>query len=75
MKFFTILSRGIAYDKLGKPNQAIIDFTNALVLDPQNLNSHFCRATCYESIKAYELAIEDYMSALEMKITSDVFSE
>lgn len=70
------IDRGISYDKLGGYNDAIADFNRALVLNPTNLSSYYCRAASYESIQLYEKAVDDYNCALNLeKGTDDVATQ
>jgi serine/threonine protein kinase/WD40 repeat protein/Tfp pilus assembly protein PilF len=63
--------RGHVYERLGKPQQAIDDFSAALRLLPPPANPklqahlHFVRARNYRQLKDYEQAIADLEKALE----------
>ena len=59
-------SRGISYDKMGKYDEAISDFTQVLLLDPQNVNAVFNRGSSYDSVGQYDKAVADYSRALDL---------
>ena len=66
-------NRGISHERLGAYDQAIVDFTEVIALDPDNANAYFNRGCCYDSVGELDLAISDYSVALEldMKIPKD----
>lgn len=60
------LNRGDINNKLNQPGYAIIDYTKAIELDPENAETYYKRAGAYESIRDYEKALLDYDKLLAM---------
>lgn len=60
------MCRGISYDKMGKYESAVADFTTVLQLDPQNVNAVFNRGSSYDSMGQYDKAVADYSRALDL---------
>ncbi len=58
--------RGISYDKMGRYESAVADFTLVLQLDPQNVNAVFNRGSSYDSMGQYDKAVADYSRALDL---------
>ncbi len=58
--------RGDINLKLNQPAYAIIDYSKAIELDPENAENYFRRAGAYEEIRDYENALVDYEKLLEM---------
>jgi tetratricopeptide (TPR) repeat protein len=61
-----LVTRGIAYDKLGKPQQAMEDYTNSLKACQNNAVVFSNRGLLYEQIGQFEKAISDYNRALKV---------
>ncbi len=63
-----LLNRALAYQNLGRDNEAIEDYTAALNLDAMNSNLRaralFNRGLSQQKVKAPTLAIEDFTSSL-----------
>jgi Tfp pilus assembly protein PilF len=62
--------RGVAYEKEGKPELAIADYTKAIALFPSYYDAFFSRGTVYELIGRPDLAAEDYSTAISLKPSS-----
>jgi len=60
------LYRGDINNKLNQPGYAIIDYSKAIELDPENAVLYYKRAGAYEAIRDYEKALEDYDKLLAM---------
>ncbi len=60
------LYRGDINNKLNQPGYAIIDYSRAIELDPENAVLYYKRAGAYEAIKDYEKALLDYDKLLAM---------
>ena len=58
--------RGDINLKLNQPGNAIIDYSKAIELDPENADNYFKRAGAYEEIRDYDKALADYKILLEM---------
>jgi tetratricopeptide (TPR) repeat protein len=58
--------RGRRYYENGHLDLAIVDYTKAIELDPDNSYFYDSRAETYEENGQYELAIEDYTRAIEL---------
>ena len=51
-------------DKIGRSEEAILDFTRIIELEPMNANAYLNRGCCYEKIKNSDLAYKDYEASL-----------
>ena len=60
------LYRGDINNKLNQPGYAIIDYSRAIELDPENAVLYYKRAGAYEAIRDYEKALIDYDKLLAM---------
>jgi tetratricopeptide (TPR) repeat protein len=58
--------RGDINLKLNQPAYAVIDYSKAIELDPENADNYFKRAGAYEETRDYEKALADYKKVLEM---------
>ena len=68
--------RGRTYDAMKKPDQAIVEYTNALKFAPTEDRRAlylFYRALTYDDLEAYEPAIADLSAALELSPTDPVY--
>jgi tetratricopeptide (TPR) repeat protein len=62
--------RGVAYEKKGKFEAAIDDYTRAIALFPAFYEALFSRGSAYENIGKFDRAIEDYSEAISYKPSS-----
>ncbi len=60
------IDRGDINNKLNQPVYAIIDYSKAIELDPENAVIYYKRAGAYEEIREYEKALLDYDKLLAM---------
>jgi len=60
------LYRGDINTKLNQPGYAIIDYSKAIELDPENAVLYYKRAGAYETMQDYEKALQDYDKLLAM---------
>jgi tetratricopeptide (TPR) repeat protein len=58
--------RGDINSKLNQAGYAIIDYSKAIELDPENVEIYYKRAQAYETIRDYENAVSDYEKLLSM---------
>ena len=58
--------RGEINSKMNQPAYAIIDFSKAIELDPENAEIYYKRGGAYEVIRDYKKALEDYAKLLAM---------
>jgi tetratricopeptide (TPR) repeat protein len=58
--------RGDINTKLNQPGYAIIDYSKAIELDPNNAENYYKRGEAYESIQDYKKAVADYEKLLSM---------
>lgn len=58
--------RGQSYDGMKNYSQAIADYTNAIKLDPDDLDPYCKRGLAYCQMKNYEKAIADFTSAIKL---------
>ena len=65
----TYFSRGSAYLKGKRYQEAINDFTSALSLDPKDLDSLANRGLALTEMRRYEEALHDYSTILNLKPT------
>ena len=59
-------SRGMAYDKEGRYDQAILDYNKALKINPRYAEAYNNRGVAYRRKGQYDRAISDYNKALEI---------
>ncbi len=59
--------RGNAYKHLGKYEQAIQDFTQAIETDPRDWRAYFWRAGAYEGLQEYQRSIQDLTEVLQRR--------
>ncbi len=59
-------NRGIAYDGLGKNQQAIKDYNQTLLLDPKHTEVYYKRGIAYRKLDKYQEAIENYSLAIRL---------
>jgi len=59
--------RGVSWLKLGEFEQAIMDFTSAIDMNPSHSDAYNNRGFAYDAIRDYEKAIVDYSKAIEIK--------
>lgn len=60
-------SRGAAYLRLDKAEQAIADFSAVIDLDPHNARAYHLRGLAYDKSGENEKALNDFNRALEIK--------
>ena len=58
--------RGLAYEKWGKVDKSIADYSTVLEIDPSHVNAAFARGAWENKRGNYLKAIEDYNMALEL---------
>lgn len=58
--------RGLAQNRLGKADEALADYTQAIRHDPRMHVAFFNRGTIYEDKKLYAEAIQDFSRAIEL---------
>lgn len=58
--------RGLAYEKWGKIDKSIADYSTVLEIDPTHVNAAFARGAWENKRGNYMKAIEDYNMALEL---------
>ena len=56
--------RGTIYLKLQRPLEAIQDLTKVMEFNPGHVNAALARASCYNLIGEFDLAIKDYEAGL-----------
>jgi tetratricopeptide (TPR) repeat protein len=61
------LGRGIVFDQLVNPEQALADLTKAIELDPKNAEAFKRRADVFYRMNRNEQAISDYTKALAIR--------
>jgi len=59
-------NRGLAYNQLGKYQQAIEDFNQAINLDPKDAAAYNNRGVCYHNLSQRENACRDWRRACEL---------
>ena len=59
-------SRACDYEKMGDYEMAMSDYTEAIKIDPKNVNAYNNRGRIYISQGDYEMAISDYTRAIEI---------
>lgn len=72
IKFFPDLdlpydNRGNAYAVSGNYQQAIIDYTRAIALNPRYAGTYANRGTVYRNMGKYQQALSDYSRAIELE--------
>ena len=60
------INRGISYDNLGKFKLALIDFNNAIRINPNYAMAYYNRGVAYNGLGKYKLAIDDFSSAIRI---------
>jgi tetratricopeptide (TPR) repeat protein len=60
-------SRGAAYLRLNKNQEAIADFNTIVEMDPDNVRAYHLRGLAYEKSGDYEKALDDFNRALDLK--------
>jgi tetratricopeptide (TPR) repeat protein len=58
-------SRGAAYLKLGKAQEAIADFNRILEIDPDNARAYHLRGLAYEKSGDHQNALKDFNDSIE----------
>lgn len=58
--------RGVALSKLGRYEEAIKDFTQAIALKPDYADSYRCKGDILHNLKRYEEAIKEYNKAIKL---------
>jgi len=58
--------RGIAYANLKDFDRAIVDYNQAIALDPEDADAFFNRGISYANLKNFDRAIADYSQAIEL---------
>ena len=59
-------SRGMAYEERGEYNLAIVDYTKAVELDPENAERYISRGIAYRLKSDFDSAIEDFNEAINL---------
>lgn len=54
-----LVNRGVAYAVSGNSQQALIDFSKGLELNPKNLNGYLNRGLLYYNTQQYDLSLKD----------------
>ena len=62
-----IKSRGAAYLRLGKAQEAIADFDTVVGMDPANARAYHLRGLAYEKTGDNEKALLDFNAAIDLK--------
>ncbi len=65
-EWWRYFSRGSAYDRLGKHQQAIADYTVAIELNPESIITYVHRGYAHESQGDYRSATGDYRKAVKL---------
>ncbi len=60
-------NRGNAFYHLGVLEKAIVDYSRAIVLNPDQANFFYNRANSYADLGDHERAIDDYSQAIRLK--------
>ena len=60
-------SRGAAYIRLNKTQEAIADFDAVVAMDPDNARAYHLRGLAYEKSGDNDKALEDFNKALDLK--------
>ena len=64
-------NRGKSYSEKGELEQAILDYSNALEIDPKKSKAYCERGYCWDELKNYEKAIIDYNKAIKIYPNDD----
>ncbi len=59
-------NKGVANEYLGKYQRAIEDYSQAIRLDPNNVDAYHSRGGVYEKLGKYQRAIEDYNQTIRL---------
>lgn len=59
-----MFNRGFAYDKLGKFDDAIADYSTAIQIDPKNAYTYYNKGISLDRRGNYEQAIECFTAAI-----------
>lgn len=65
--------RGVAYQRLGKFDEAIADFTRAVQLRADFVDAFFMRGRAYAEKGLFDLAIADYGEAIRLEPICEAF--
>jgi tetratricopeptide (TPR) repeat protein len=66
-------NRGSLFERLGKPKEALPDFTRAIALDPASALSYNARGLLWERMGKLDRAAADYDAALQLEPHTVVF--
>jgi tetratricopeptide (TPR) repeat protein len=61
------VSRGLCYSRLGKTEEAILDYTEGIRLAPRDARTFFIRGFAFSTAKRYDLAIADCDQAIRIQ--------
>ncbi len=73
-RFYAWFARGDFYLDIGEPEKAIEDFTKAIGLNQRSGQIFYERGLAYVSIKEYDLAYKDFLTARRLKINQNIDS-
>jgi|GEM_PF-3713108 len=62
----TYVNRGLAYYKLGQAKRAILNFNQALKIEPRRAHTYNDRGRSYQSLGDLQAALENYNQALKL---------
>ena len=68
------INRGIAYGRLGKPEETLDNFNAVIRLEPKEPVAYLNRANLYERGNQPDKAIADFTTALKLKPTSTTYA-
>ena len=60
-------NRGLSYDNKGQFDQAIADYNQAVVIDPNFAEAYISRGVAYSHKRLYDIAITDYTHGIALK--------
>lgn len=60
-------NRGIKYNKHNNVEDAIVEFTKAIKLNPDYVEAYFNRGVCYDKMDDYGRAIADYTNVIRIR--------
>jgi tetratricopeptide (TPR) repeat protein len=63
---YLLLNRGSERYSLEQYDEAILDYSEAIQLNPYNSDAYLCRAYCYDKLKRKELMFQDLNAAIKM---------